>query len=98
MKPEQKARDQIDLLLEAAGWQVQDIEQLNLGASRGIAVREFPLTSGPADYLLFIDRKAIGVVEAKPQCTTLSGVAEQSQAYLIQSNGTNRDLRFYCNR
>jgi type I restriction enzyme R subunit len=46
MKPEQKARDQIDLLLEAAGWQVQDIEQLNLGASRGIAVREFPLTSG----------------------------------------------------
>ncbi|HET7389188.1 MAG TPA: hypothetical protein VFJ51_00070 [Nitrososphaeraceae archaeon] len=52
MKPEQKARDQIDLLLEAAGWQVQDIEQLNLGASRGIAVREFPLRSGPADWLL----------------------------------------------
>jgi type I restriction enzyme, R subunit len=82
MKPEQKARNQIDLLLEDAGWKVQDIDQLNLGGSRGIAVREFPLKSGPADYLLIIDRKAVGVVEAKPQGTTLSGVAEQSQAYL----------------
>ena len=78
MKPEQKARYQIDLLLEAAGWQVQDMEQLNLAASRGIAVREFPLTSGPADYLLIVDRKTVGVVEAKPQGTTLSGVADSS--------------------
>jgi type I restriction enzyme R subunit len=78
MKPEKKARDQIDTLLEDAGWKVQDIDQINLGASRGIAVREFPLTSGPADYLLLVDRKAFGVVEAKPHGTTLSGVAEQS--------------------
>jgi type I restriction enzyme R subunit len=69
-------------LLEDAGWKVQDIDQLNLGASRGIAVREFPLTSGHADYLLLVDRKAFGVVEAKPHGTTLSGVAEQSQAYI----------------
>jgi type I restriction enzyme, R subunit len=83
MKPEQKARDQIDLLLEATGWKVQDLEQLNSGVSRGIAVREFPLKSGPADYLLFIDRKAIGVVEAKPQGTTLSGVALKIFQHLI---------------
>ncbi len=42
MKPEQKARYQIDLLLEDAGWKVQDINQLNLGVSPDIAVREFP--------------------------------------------------------
>jgi type I restriction enzyme, R subunit len=88
MKPEQKARHQIDILLKAAGWQVQDLEQSNLSAASGIAVREYPLTSGPVDYLLFVDRKPVGVVEAKSQGTTLSGVAEQSQAYLsgIPSN------------
>jgi type I restriction enzyme R subunit len=82
MKPEQKARHQIDQLLESADWLVQDVQELNLGASLGVAVREFPLKSGPTDYLLFVDRKALGVIEAKPQGTTLSGVGEQSQAYL----------------
>jgi type I site-specific restriction endonuclease len=48
MKPEQKARHQIDVLLDAAGWTVQDLDQLNLGETKGIAVREFPLKSGPA--------------------------------------------------
>lgn len=88
MKPEQKARHRIDALLGDAGWKVQDLDQLNLGAAKGIAVREFPLESGPTDYLLIIDRKAFGVVEAKPQGTTLSGVAEQSQDYIsgIPSN------------
>lgn len=82
MKPEEKARRRIDALLEAAGWSVQDMSQLNLAASLGVAVREFPLESGFADYLLFVDRKAVGVIEAKPEGTTLSGVAEQSGAYL----------------
>ena len=76
MKPEEKARQEIDFLLEQAGWKVQDYHELNLGASLGVAVREFPLKSGFADYLLFADRKPVGVVEAKPQGTTLSGVAE----------------------
>jgi len=48
----------------------------------GIAVREFPLKSGSADYLLFVDRQAVGVIEAKPEGTTLSGVADQSEKYL----------------
>jgi type I restriction enzyme R subunit len=82
MKPEEKARQKIDQLLEAAGWTVQNREELNLGASLGVAVREFPLKSRPADYVLFVDRKAVGVVEAKPEGTTLSGVSEQTEKYL----------------
>ena len=82
MKPEQKARQNIDRLLTAAGWVIQDREQMNLGESLGIAVREYPMSSGPTDYLLFIDRRAIGVIEAKPEGTTLSGVSEQTEKYL----------------
>ena len=50
------------------------MQDLNLGASRGVAVREFPLQTGEADYLLFVDRNPAGVIEAKPEGTTLSGV------------------------
>jgi len=82
MKLEDKAREKIDELLEAAGWEIQDLEELNLGSSPGVAIREFPLKSGPTDYLLFVDREAVGVIEAKPFGTTLSGVAEQSQKYI----------------
>jgi type I restriction enzyme R subunit len=83
MKPEAQARQQIDAMLQAAGWSVQDYGRLNLGAAPGVAVREFPLQTGYADYLLFLDRQAAGVIEAKPAGTTLSGVAEQSAAYLV---------------
>jgi type I restriction enzyme R subunit len=76
MKPEEKARQEIDQLLEKAGWEVQDYRDLNLGAPLGAAVREFPLKSGTADYLLCVDRKPVGVIEAKPKGTILSGVAE----------------------
>lgn len=80
-KPEQLARERIDHLLEAAGWQVQDFARLSLGASLGVAIREFPLLTGSADYLLVADRKALGAVEAKPEGTTLSGVEPQSAKY-----------------
>jgi len=82
MKPEEKARQVIDNLLEAAGWKVQNLQEVDLGAALGVAVREFPLKAGAADYLLFVDRKAVGVIEAKPEGTTLSGVAEQSSKYV----------------
>ena len=82
MTPEQSARQNIDQLLTTAGWTIQDRDQMNLGASQGVAVREFPMASGPTDYLLFIDRKAVGVIEAKPEGTTLSGVSEQTERYL----------------
>jgi type I restriction enzyme R subunit len=65
LKPEERARQQIDTLLEDAGWAVQDFDRLNLGARRGVAVREFATRAGTADYLLFVDRQAVGVVEAK---------------------------------
>jgi hypothetical protein len=82
--PEERAREKIDQLLEAAGWQVQDRNQLNLGAARGVAVREFPLTTGFADYLLFADRKAVGVIEAKPEGTLHKFCEEHCHEWLDQ--------------
>ncbi|HUQ69946.1 MAG TPA: DEAD/DEAH box helicase family protein [Planctomycetaceae bacterium] len=82
MTPEQKARQQIDRQLEQAGWVVQDHRQMNISAGLGVAVREFPLKSGFADYMLYADSKAIGVVEAKPKGYTLTGVETQSGKYL----------------
>ena len=79
--PEQTARAGIDAQLAAAGWAVQDMKELNLSASRGIAVREMQSHGGPADYILFVDGKALGIVEAKKEGTTLSAVAEQSARY-----------------
>jgi type I restriction enzyme, R subunit len=81
--PEQRARQTIDALLTAAGWQVQDRAALNLSAARGVAVREFPLKTGFADYLLFVDRQAIGAVEAKPEGMPLSGIEAQSEGELV---------------
>lgn len=82
MNPEERARQNIDQLLTAAGWTIQDREQMDLGESLGVAVREYPMASGFADYLLFINRRAVGVIEAKPEGTTLSGVSEQTEKYL----------------
>ncbi|MBL8554028.1 MAG: DEAD/DEAH box helicase family protein [Phenylobacterium sp.] len=79
--PEQKARQLIDAQLEGAGWIVQDRDEMNLGAGLGVAVREYPLAAGPCDYLLFVDRRACGVIEAKPEGVTLSGVADQASGY-----------------
>ena len=81
--PEQRARANIDRLLEQAGWTVQDVVALNVHAARGVAVREFPLRSGhgTADYLLYVDCRAAGVVEAKPAGHTLTGVETQSGKY-----------------
>ncbi|MDE2823501.1 MAG: DEAD/DEAH box helicase family protein, partial [Chloroflexota bacterium] len=83
MDPEQQARVDIDRLLEQAGWAVQDKKAINLYASYGSAVREFDLKSGhgTADYLLFVDGAAVGVVEAKPQGMPLTGVEVQSTKY-----------------
>jgi type I restriction enzyme R subunit len=81
MTPEEIARVQIDAQLTASGWVVQDYKTLDFTASRGIAVREAPLTTGPCDYLLLVDRKAVGVIEAKKAGTTLSTVADQSGRY-----------------
>ena len=62
--PEQKARREIDADPAAAGWIVQDKDELDLTAGRGVAVREFAMKPGFgfADYLLYLDRKAVGAV------------------------------------
>src|SRR5690349_3140117 len=85
MPPEARARANIDLQLEAAGWLVQDRVAVNVHAARGVAVREFPLQRGhgEADYLLFVDAQAVGVVEAKPEGATLTGVEVQTEKYSL---------------
>ncbi len=82
MTPEQRARQNIDRMLEAAGWSVQSLAELDFTASVGVAVREFQTSAGPADYMLFVKRKPVGVLEAKPEGTTLSSVSEQTAKYL----------------
>ncbi|MBB3325739.1 type I restriction endonuclease subunit R [Microlunatus antarcticus] len=80
---EQRARVLIDGQLSAAGWSVQDRAAMNLFAGPGVAVRETIMTKGHgrADYLLYVDKRAVGVIEAKPEGTTLSGVEWQSAMY-----------------
>jgi len=81
--PEEVARDRIDARLRAAGWHVQDKDALDFNAGLGIAVREYQTDVGPADYVLFVDREAVGVVEAKPDSwgAKLTTVEEQSEGY-----------------
>ncbi len=83
MTPEQKARIEIDRMLVETGWQIHDLKDANIHACRGVAIREFPLKSGhgEADYLLYVDGQACGVIEAKPAGYTLSGVEIQSDKY-----------------
>ncbi|OQX02747.1 MAG: restriction endonuclease subunit R [Thiothrix lacustris] len=81
--PEQRARDHIDQLLTAAGWIVQHKKHVNLSASLGVAVREYQTDIGPADYVLFVDRKPVGIIEAKreEEAHHLTQVEEQSYTY-----------------
>jgi len=89
---EQRARVLIDRQLTDAGWVVQDRRDLNLFASQGVAVREVVMAKGHgrADYLIYVDQKAVGVIEAKPAGTTLSGVEWQSSMY---AEGLPADVR-----
>lgn len=79
--PEARARVKIDAMLAQAGWIVQNREDLNLHAGPGVAVREVPTPTGPADYILFLDGRACGALEAKPEGVTLSGVVAQGAGY-----------------
>src|SRR5213082_498684 len=80
--PEEFAREKIDKLLSDCGWTIQRRSEINLSAGRGIAIREALLKDrDEVDYLLFVDGKAIGTVEAKPEGFTLTVVEEQSGKY-----------------
>ena len=99
MTPESKARQRIDQKLEESGWVVQDMKQLNLGAALGVAVREYPTDTGPADYVLFVNRNAVGVIEAKKDSAAenITVVESQTERYATASLKWRKDntpLRF----
>ena len=81
--PEQEARGVIDEMLDQSGWAVQDLKKANLQAKSGVAIRNFSLKPGHgfADYLLYVEGKAAGVIEAKRFGSTLTGVEIQSGKY-----------------
>lgn len=98
LQPEAQARITIDEKLKLAGWKVQTWPNTNLGEGIGIAIREYPVDSGKgkytdsADYLLFINRKAVGVIEAKKDETILSQVEDQTLRY------ANSKIKFQFNK
>ncbi|HDV5796624.1 TPA: DEAD/DEAH box helicase family protein, partial [Legionella pneumophila] len=81
--PEQIARDEIDALLRKAGWHVQKKDKINFSVGLGVAVVEYQTDVGPADYVLFVDKQAIGIIEAKPEAwgEKITTVEEQSAGY-----------------
>jgi type I restriction enzyme, R subunit len=83
LSPEQEARKIIDKMLSLSGWDVQTVANVNIHAEKGVAIREFPLENGHgyADYLLYVNGKAAGVIEAKKVGNTLTGVEIQSNKY-----------------
>ena len=87
MTPEQKARKVIDDKLISCGWIVQDMKELNLFSGLGVAVREFPTSTGPVDYALFVDGAPVGVIEAKKEDSGehITDVEEQSSRYANSS-------------
>jgi type I restriction enzyme R subunit len=82
-KPEEEARETIDRMLDLAGWEIQDFQDASIYAKRGVAIRNFTLAAGQgfADYLLYVDGKAAGGIEAIKAGTTLTGVEIQSDKY-----------------
>lgn len=81
--PDQHARDLIDQKLIAAGWVIQDKKRINFNAGLGVAIREYQTAVGPADYVLFVEGKAVGIIEAKPDNwgQNITVVEEQSAGY-----------------
>ncbi len=91
-----KARQKIDRLLEQSGWTVQGRQEMNIVAGQGVAVREFPLKTAFADYLLYADGKAIGVAEAKRR---FEGYPELSGCfYLFRGDICEWGTTFIVNR
>jgi type I restriction enzyme, R subunit len=81
--PEQIARDKIDAMLIASGWIVQSKKELNLNAGLGVAIREYQTNVGPADYVLFVNQKPVGIIEAKrkEEAIHFSEHEEQAEGY-----------------
>jgi len=108
-KLEDETRKEIDEKLKAAGWVIQDKKEINLYEKLGVAVREMDTDTGPADYMLFVDGKACGILEAKREGTGLGDVVQQSRRYAVSNTkfiqrwldelpftyeATNHEIRF----
>ncbi|SOE67133.1 type I restriction enzyme, R subunit [Streptomyces sp. OV198] len=78
---EVQARKKIDAMLSKAGWRIQDKADANPLAGKGVAIREFTLATGRADYVLYVDGKIVGVIEAKREGTPLAGALAQNERY-----------------
>ena len=87
MTPEQRAREVIDRKLLLSGWIIQDVKSLNPMAAMGVAVREFPTSTGEVDYALFVEGVPVGVVEAKKSEAgeDITAVEKQSARYANSS-------------
>ena len=83
MTPEGQARELIDKKLIQSGWTLQDFRQVNIMESLGVAVREYPTSTGPVDYVLFVDGDPVGVIEAKKDIVgeNITTVENQSERY-----------------
>ncbi|WP_298119093.1 DEAD/DEAH box helicase family protein [Flavobacterium sp.] len=80
--PEQIARDNIDKQLIASGWIIQDKKKFNLAAGLGIAIKEYVTDVGPADYVLFVGKTPVGIIEAKrAEIGTLTVAEDQAEGY-----------------
>lgn len=80
--PEQIARDTIDKQLIASGWIIQDKKKFNLAEGLGIAIKEYVTDVGPADYVLFVDKTPVGIIEAKrAEIGTLTVAEDQAEGY-----------------
>jgi type I restriction enzyme R subunit len=81
--PEQIARDNIDAELLRCGWVIQNKAQINLAAATGVAVREYQTDIGLADYVLFVHKKPVGIIEAKraEEGERLTMHEEQTEGY-----------------
>ena len=92
MTPEEKARQKIDARLIQSGWVIQDLRSVNPMASLGVAVREYPTSTGPVDYALFVAGRPVGVVEAKKDelGENITTVEQQSGRY---ANSTFKYVR-----
>src|SRR6185312_8456404 len=77
------ARDEIDRQLIACGWIVQNKSAINLAAGLGVAMREYQTDVGPADYVLFVNKKPVGIIEAKreEEAVHFSVHEDQSEGY-----------------
>lgn len=92
--PEQFTRHKIEALLIQAGWLIQNKSAINLAAAKGVAVREYQTNVGPADYILFVDKKPVGVIEAENEDGGLHLARHEEQAAGIVTRADSALISF----